>query len=208
MSCGRFRHFGIIFYGTAIELDSILLKYMERISNYAYILHDKDIYDDTLIDDDGHVVHTKGDIKKPHYHILVDFYNACSVNACSKLFITETDNPKVVAINDMVASYRYLTHKDDKNQYQYSSTAIVSSDINYYEKMTIMGAKKDSDNIAVQIVEDILNKVNPRIMLARYGRDFAIHRQQYYDMAWEIQEFERMEKARLGDDIVQEKIPF
>lgn len=190
-NCGRFRHFGIIFYGSALELDTILLRYQARISHYAYILHDKDTFVEEVKDKDGNVVHEKGELKKAHYHVLVDFYNACSANACKRLFVTTTDNPKVEIINDMVASYRYLTHKDNPEAYQYTSDCINSSDINYYEHMCIIGAKKDSDNIAMQIIEDILKKVNPRILVHRYGRDFVIHMKQYYDCAWEIQEYDR-----------------
>ena len=209
MSCGRFRHFGVIFYGTALELDTILLRYMERISHYAYILHDKDTYAEEVRDKDNNLVHEKGELKKAHYHILVDFYNACSANACKRLFVTPADNPKVEVINDMVASYRYLTHKDNPDDYQYSSDCINSSDINYYEHMCIIGSKKDSDNIAMQIIEDILKKVNPRILVHRYGRDFVIHMNQYYDCAREIKDWE--EDHRVVDSSAyykDEQLPF
>lgn len=190
MSCGRFRHFGIIFYGSSLELDKILIKYAERISHYAFILHDKDTYAEDKLNEDGSYAHKKGELKKVHYHILVDFYNACSVNACKRLFVTENDNPKVEVINDMVASYRYLWHADNPEDYQYSKTEVVTDDINYYEKLCIMGAKKDSDNIAMLIVEDILNNVSPRILVNRYGRDFVIHMNQYYDCAREIRSWD------------------
>lgn len=209
MSCGRFRHFGIIFYATPLELDKILIKYAERISHYAFIKHDKDVYENELKDEDGNVLHAVGDLKKEHYHILVDFYNACSINACKRIFKTENDNAKVEVINDVVSSYRYLTHEDNPEKAQYSKDMIVSDNINYYEHLCIIGAKKDSDNMAMDIINDILANVNPRILVHRYGRDFVIHMNQYYDCAREIKDWENLHKVKdISEYYEDEQLPF
>ena len=192
---GRFRHFCIVFYPTQKELFRKLHEYSERIAHYAFVVHDKDRYLDDLIDKDGNYVHRKGDIEKVHIQLIVSLYNGATVKAVARLFKTENDNAKVEAINDLVAQYRYLTHKDDPEKYQYSDEEIISDDINHYEKMCVRGDKRDTDEKAVEIVEAILAGINPRILLHRYGRDFAIHKKQYEECAESIRLWEMYDRA-------------
>lgn len=217
MANSRHRHFGIIFYGTQPELFRLLRTYHERIAHYAFICHDKDTYLEERKNEQGEVVNKIGDLEKPHYHLIVDLYNAASANAIKRLFTTETDKPKVEVLNDLVASYRYLTHKDNPEKYQYSSDCIISEDINYYESLCIKGQKRDSDNIAMHIIEDLLKGLNPRLLVDRYGRDFAIHMKQYQDCADSIKLWEQEERMRirvadmkpsLTEMVTQEEIPF
>ena len=74
---GRFRPFAIIFYGSQDELMQIIRTYRESIAHYAYITHDKDVYEEDLYNEEKQeFVHKKGEIEKVHIHILVDFFNA------------------------------------------------------------------------------------------------------------------------------------
>lgn len=215
MAGNRFRHFGVIFYGSQKELFQILHTYHERIAHYAFILHDKDVYLEERKDSEGNVVNAVGDLEKEHFHVIVDLYNAASANAVKRLFTTPEDTPRVEVLNDIVASYRYLTHKDNPEKYQYPSDSVISDDIHYYESLTIKGQKRDSDNMAMQIIEDLLKGLNPRLLVDRYGRDFAIHMKQYQDCAdairiWEMDNRMRQvaEKFTLREVDIQEEIPF
>lgn len=202
----RYRSFTLIFYAGAVELDKLLLKYSVRISHYAYIVHDKDVYQEDLKDNDGNYVHRAGEIEKPHIHLLVDFYNAHTPNAVKKLFTTELDKPRVERVVDKVAQYEYLIHKNDPDKYQYNKVYIISDDIDYYEKLSIVGEKRDSDDKAVSIVNDILAGISPRILMHRYGRDFIIHYNQYKDMADLVREHdynERISKDKSFDRVVE-----
>ena len=181
----KFRPWEIIFYGSQKELFKLLHKYECRISKYAFIFHDKDIYDDG---------EHKGELKKPHFHVLVDFHYPCTFTTCKRLFTTDTDNPRVENIRDRVAKFEYLTHKryPDKDQYAYSD--IISNDIQYYENLLLRGDKKEVDNVAVAIVNDLLKGVPTVLLVDRYGRDFVIHMNQYEDCAFKIREEERNRK--------------
>ena len=78
--------------------------------NFAAILHDKDVYEDG-----DH----KGELKKPHWHIVVRFKNAVWNTAVAKdLGITAN---YLEACKDQDASLLYLVHygKEDKAQYDY-----------------------------------------------------------------------------------------
>lgn len=184
MAGNRYRPWTIVFYGTQKELFQILHKYSERIAHYAFAYHDKDVYEEDEYEEDKTTLkHKKGDLKKPHFHLVVDFYNGCTFTAVKKLFTTAEDNPRVSNIVDRVAQYEYLWHKNNPEKYQYSADIVVSDDINYYEKLCITGDKRDSDNIAESIINDLLRKVSPRLMVNRYGRDFVIHMKQYQECA-------------------------
>lgn len=197
----RIRNHSLIFYGSKEELLHILDKYSARISKYAFAYHDCDVWDSDCKDSvSGEYKHRKGDIKQPHFHVVVVFYNACTVKASSKLFKTETDNAFAECVGDMQLCYEYLWHKNDSDKFQYQKIIVQSNDINWFEKICVEGVKPDSDNKAEQIVMDLIKGVSFRILLSRYGRDFVIHLSQYEECANRIKSqdlFARMESERL-----------
>lgn len=94
--------------------DTTHVECMEKLQtngyNFAAILHDKDVYDDG---------EQKGELKKPHWHIVLRFKNAVWNTAVAKeLGITPN---YLEACKDQDASLLYLVHygKDDKAQYDY-----------------------------------------------------------------------------------------
>ena len=194
----RYRAWNIVFYAGVKELERILLVNLERIAHYAWIVHDKDVYSEDLLDNDGNYVHKAGELEKPHIHLTIEFYNGLSFSACKRLFTTENDKPRVERTFDKVAIYEYLTHKNDKDKYQYSKAEIWSNDIDYFEKLRKEGDKTDSDSKAIAIVEEMLANVSPRIMMARYVRDYIIHYNQYKDMCDRVREYDVA--YRLGTD--------
>lgn len=205
----RLRHFNLVLYCSESELDKILIKYSERIHHCCSIVHDKCVYDSDLFDKDGNYVHRKGEKEKVHIHLLISFYNAHTFTAVKRLFTTQEDKPRVEPINDMVGMFRYLTHLDHPNKYQYPSSAIMYHfDEPFYKELLKQGEKTDRDNISVAIVKDILRGVDPMVMLYRYGRDFGIHMRQYKEvadecLAWKVNHpSERVAKA-LEEDLVQ-----
>lgn len=185
----RSRNFCLVLYCTEEELLRKLITYKSRIDKYAYILHDKDIYDSDLFDKDGNLVHSAGELEKEHRQMVIRFYDACTVSAVRKLFKTDLDNAQVQPC-DLVAMYRYLTHRDNPEKYQYNESDIESNDIEYFRSLELRGMRKDSDMTAQRIVEDILAKVPPRLLLMRYGREYVIHRVAYEDCAFNIYRYE------------------
>ena len=155
-------------------------------------MYEEDLYSE----EKQEFVHRKGEIEKTHIHILVDFFNGHTITAVKRMFTTELDKPRVEVIGDRVAQFRYLTHKDNPEKYQYPDSDITAYDINYYEKLCITGDKIDSDNKAELIINDILRGISPRIMVARYGRDYVIHMKQYDECAQAIRSYDYNEDIR------------
>lgn len=93
-----------------------VLEYIKKYFEYAYILHDKDVFDDET------ETHKVGDIKKPHYHVILNFKNARSIDKLKKelgLNHIETCNFYYYA--------RYLIHKDSPRKFQYSEKDIITN---------------------------------------------------------------------------------
>lgn len=196
-STDRSRHFTLVLYCSLNALQIILLNNLDCIANYAYILHDKDIYDDDVKEGEE-ILHKKGDLKKAHIHMVISFYNVQRWSTVCKMFSTEEDNARVEVCNSRVAQYRYLTHADNPERYQYPKSSIVSNDINFYEKVQIHGDKKDVDNVAEKIIDDMLACVSPYLLCKRYGRDFIIHYRQYKDVVDAIRDYSSAHpKARM-----------
>lgn len=199
----RFRPWTVIFYGSHRELCSILREHSAKIAHWAFILHDKCIYDSDLMNNDGVLVHKKGELEKPHFHLLLDFYNGHSFTAVKRMFTTVADNPRVERVTSRYAQFRYLTHKDNPEKYQYDSKEIYSDDINFYEKLVIEGDKSEPDNKAESIINDILRGVSPALMVSRYGRDYVIHMKSYEDCAHAIRLWNLDHPKRIPADIEQ-----
>ena len=87
--------------------------------------HDKDINPD-------------GTIKKPHYHIILCYSGPTSLNVVKRI----TDNlnqPNPIALEQVRGYFRYLTHKDNPEKYQYNEkeiTTINDFDIDNYNDLS------------------------------------------------------------------------
>ena len=73
-------------------------------------LHDKDV-DPT------------GEPKKPHYHVIVVYGSPTTYNNV-KAFTDKLNQPIPQALEQVRGYYRYLTHKDNPDKYQYSESEI------------------------------------------------------------------------------------
>ena len=99
-------------------------KHMEILDNvidnydYCFILHDKDIWEED-VKEKKEIIHKKGDLKKPHYHVIISFKNPRSTeNVKRELGL------KHVETCNFYAYVRYLVHKDNKNKYHYNDSDI------------------------------------------------------------------------------------
>lgn len=95
---------------------SALLKICD-IYKYAFIEHTKDIYEE---DEE----HAKGELKKPHMHIIIKFDNARHKSKIAKELNLEEN---YIQKANFVAYTRYLIHKDDPLKYQYDEKEIFTN---------------------------------------------------------------------------------
>lgn len=77
-------------------------------------LHDKDLLEDS-----------SGKTKKPHYHIIVCYGNPTTFNNVKSL-TDRLNAPIPQPLEQIRGYYRYLTHKDNADKYQYDEKDIIT----------------------------------------------------------------------------------
>ena len=107
---------------------------------YAYITHDKDINPDT------------GELKKPHYHVYLEWENAHHFSVVAKAFNIAENN--IEKCKSKKGAIRYLLHMDEgEEKYKYDTRDIISNNINLNK---YFGDTNECIK-AQQIIEIILN---------------------------------------------------
>lgn len=109
-------------------------------------LHDKDI-------------NPTGEPKKPHYHIILNYDNTTTYNNVCK-FLEPFNCPIPQPLESIRGYFRYLTHKDNPEKYQYDSSDIVcfnGFDSSNYTELT----QTQIDNLKFSIIDFIRdNNIN------------------------------------------------
>lgn len=163
----RFRTFACELYPEDTEHLKIL-EYIKKYYEYAYILHDKDVWDEDKVDDDGVTIHKVGDLKKPHYHVILSFKNPRSIDKLKNelgLKHLETCNFYFYA--------RYLIHKDYPRKFQYTEQEIVTN-----MELRIHNALKRDYNSQEQdtriLLDFIYNQKNQSYLTLKQLTDYAM----------------------------------
>lgn len=178
----KIRELFLISYLPSIDIiNDILDKKIKNIKSYAFIYHDKDIYLNDILDDKtNEIIHKKGDLKTPHYHIYLRLKVSREPDEIKRWFM-----PKGLAddnglpynclsqkVKSSVACIEYLTHKNEPEKYQYSENDIISYNIDSV-------LENDAIDNSIDIVEDMLSGFSTRELVKRYGRDFIYHYSSY-----------------------------
>lgn len=107
----RYNYFGFILYPDCPEHIKILeyvRGYLSDIMDVAWILHDRDLWDEDVFEG-GQLLHKKGDVKKPHYHVVYR-PNTSTVAGQIKFWGGLLD--KIVGVENIQGQIIYLLHKD------------------------------------------------------------------------------------------------
>lgn len=140
----RARNFNLVLYNED-ETHKKALDYIQKNYDYAMILHDKD-YDEKT-----------GEIKKPHYHIVIRFKNAkwnTSLSEDLKIqlnYIEESRNLK--------RSLQYLIHYNDENKFQYDLGEVQGTLTNLLVETIKNGNKTEGEKI-IEIFQFIDSQEN------------------------------------------------
>lgn len=151
--------------------ESTLLSLIESkssiIKNFSFITHDKDIYDSG---------DNKGQLKVKHIHFIILLYYPYPLSTLRNWFKGYEDdngqiNTLVEVCNDIVACYRYFTHIDNPDKYQYNEDDIICGDpCDFNDDIGL----SSEDNAWIGLEMLLLGK--SRIDIAkRLGRDFIYH---------------------------------
>lgn len=123
----KYRNFSCVLYGSLENLDEFLNTAETIPRAYAYIVHDKDILDN-------------GEPKKTHIHLILSYSNARSIENVEKILLVymnknelQHQNVFIEPCRNIKSAFDYLTHKNDKNKYQYTIDNVVCSSIEFFQ---------------------------------------------------------------------------
>lgn len=102
-----------------------------------YIYHDKDIILET------------GEVKKPHYHIMIMYNSPRSSATVSKIAMTCGNNGYLEKIESKNKYMRYLIHLDNPEKYQYGFEDVISLGGADYIKEIRTGLETNNDKLKV-----------------------------------------------------------
>lgn len=95
------------------EVLECLFKYY----NVLAVCHNQDVYLYDEFDEEGNIKHFAGELKKSHYHVMIQFQNARYISAVAKeLDIEEHLIQKCSSFESYVL---YMVHKDEPLKHQY-----------------------------------------------------------------------------------------
>lgn len=104
------RYWAFVLYPESAPNDWLLSLQLKGVSCAISPLHDKDI-------------NPTGEIKKSHYHIVMAFGSPTTYNNV-KSITNDLNCPNPIPLDSARGYYRYLTHKDNPEKYQYNSNEI------------------------------------------------------------------------------------
>ena len=107
-------------------------------------LHDLDKYEKDIVMN-GKLEHKKGELKKPHFHVVFIFDSVKSQEQVDSLFasIHKEKPPICIQVLNLRGTIRYLIHKDDKTKAQYKEDDIINIGGVELEKYLTNGLEKD-----------------------------------------------------------------
>ena len=134
------------------------------VSEFAYILHDRDVKED-------------GTLKDPHYHFLFVLRRSrrlADIQSCLKK--TLQGNVMLQSCHSVSCAYAYLTHENDDSKVHYDESSIVSSsDSSFWKADTSSNVTDKSSDTIMSAYFDLLNSMPLPECAKKYGRDFIIH---------------------------------
>lgn len=123
-------------------------------------LHDKDVQEDG------------GTPKKAHYHVLL-VWSGPTTRKTAQRIAESVNGANVVAIRSVKGNYRYFTHKDDPDKFQYSETDIQV--LNGFNVMDVVDLEK-SEVLAIKVslidlIEDLdITEYQRLIQVVRHAK--------------------------------------
>ena len=104
------RNWAFVLYTESAPEDWKEILKLKGVSFAVSPLHDKDI-------------NPTGETKKPHYHIILCFGSPTTFNNV-KFITDELNQPIPIPLESVRGYYRYFTHQDNPEKYQYNSSEI------------------------------------------------------------------------------------
>lgn len=167
----RIRCFALSSYLSESQIMSVILSRNIQIQYYAYAYHDKDTFEE------GNP--RAGELKEPHFHIILYTFNAHSVSAVARWFSGFRDDDGIL-INtfaeqcyDRFQLFDYLDHSNAPDKYQYPHSIITSNNFPFFE------GKDDDLDTGNMIIEGMKSGLSYEVLRKRFGTHFILNYNKY-----------------------------
>lgn len=149
----RFRNWACLIYPDSQDLKENWRQIISDACVNAFLspLHDKDVYESDLPEDDpesGDFKHKAGDLKKPHYHLLV-CYEGVKTYEQVKTFFESFGGVGCKVMDSKVGAARYLCHMDHPDKARYSEEDVTS--FGHEDYLDVIMGVRDWDALMVEI---------------------------------------------------------
>ena len=130
MATERTKNFMFIVYPDNKHMVENWREVIKDYGHKAFIspIHDKDAYEKDIKNDNGEILHKKGEMKKAHYHVCVCRSTPTTVNSIVKYFVkmsVDFDKNDIEFVRESIpAVYRYFSHDGKPNKAQYKANEI------------------------------------------------------------------------------------
>lgn len=157
----RSRRWFCVGYGERKDFDRILAECV----HYALICHDMDVVPET------------GEIKESHWHLLLVYENARTLNGIKRGWLSEQNFFGEPVRGSTASCIEYLTHENEPAKHQYARDLIESDDL----QSLIYCGNNNGESKALGILNDFDSRVPLREMASRYGLDFMKNAARYLE---------------------------
>lgn len=166
-------------YHSKTFIDKCLDDHFTHIVHYAYIFHNRDFF---LEDTENH---KQGDLKEPHFHVLLYLSNTRTVKTVQNWFdsysteeVANTRNPSLCGSAGL--AFAYLTHKLNPEKTQYNESEIYSDNISWWLPIEMVALRdlrypKECDSGLIQMYTDLLNGLSTYEMVHKWGKAYIVN---------------------------------
>lgn len=161
-------------YHSRPVIDKCLKDHSAYIVHWAYILHDRDIFLEG---------EKEGQLKEPHYHVLLYLSNTRTVKTVQNWFDTystqesaNTRNPELC--KDAGLSFAYLMHKRNPEKAQYREDLISTDDRSFWCSVMNVSIRKadypkEADGGVVAMFDDLIAGFTAYQMVHKWGKAYV-----------------------------------
>lgn len=167
----RKRLFLILLYPDNIEHLEVIYK-IQTYYRAVGIKHDKDCYAEDKFNPDGTIKHHKGELKKAHFHFVVEFDNPRMLPGVAKEF--GIDERFVKLAKSFSASSEYLLHWKKPDKYQYDCDELLGVLAPKLIKKLTEFTEETQMQMLVRYIDEYGKDDNGKYLTMRNLYDYAI----------------------------------
>ena len=164
------RHWAFVAYPESVAEDWLEQLKLSGLKCAISPLHDKDEHSDPAV----------GDGKKPHWHVIVSWEGPITQSNAERLSVGKINGTIPVRLESVRGYYRYFTHADDPDKYQYEE-----KDIELIGGFSILDHTEMTRGERMRLMWEIQEFIDDNDIM-EYGRLIRLLKQAGLREMWEV----------------------